>query len=221
MADIAHIGGLVAADVMRNPFDAGFDIVTTTTHKTLRGPRGGLILCKKDLKKQIDAAVFPGLQGGPHMNNVAGAAVTFKKAAEQPFRDYAAQTLKNAKTLAAALMEGGAKLVTGGTDNHLMVIDTAASFELDGREAEEALDRIGITTNKQVIPDDPRPPLRPSGVRLGTPACTARGMDDADMKQIGAWMISVLQNPHDEALTAKTHASVIELCRGYPVPGID
>jgi glycine hydroxymethyltransferase len=221
MADIAHIGGLVAADVMRNPFDAGFDIVTTTTHKTLRGPRGGMILCRKDLAKQIDSAVFPGLQGGPHMNNVAGAAITFKKAAEQPFKDYAAQTLKSAKTLAKVLADGGAKLVTGGTDNHLMVIDTVASFGLDGREAEEALDRIGITTNKQVIPDDPRPPLRPSGVRLGTPACTARGMDDADMKQIGAWMISVLQNPNDTALTEKTHASVVELCRRYPVPGVD
>jgi len=221
MADIAHIGGLVAADVMRNPFDSGFDIVTTTTHKTLRGPRGGLILCKSDLKKKIDAAVFPGLQGGPHMNNVAGAAVTFKKAAEQPFRDYAAQTLKNAKTLAAALMDGGAKLVTGGTDNHLMVIDTVASFELDGREAEEALDRIGITTNKQVIPDDPRPPLRPSGVRLGTPACTARGMGEGEMKQIASWMLQALKNPNDVALTEKIHAESVEMCRRFPVPGLD
>jgi glycine hydroxymethyltransferase len=221
MADIAHIGGLVAADVMRNPFDAGFDIVTTTTHKTLRGPRGGLILCRKDFAKQIDSAVFPGLQGGPHMNNVAGAAITFKKAAEQPFKDYAVQTLKNAKTLAKALTEAGASLVTGGTDNHLMVIDTVASFGLDGREAEEALDRIGITTNKQVIPDDPRPPLRPSGVRLGTPACTARGMVESDMKQIAGWMLSVLRNPTDQTLTEKTHADVIELCRRFPVPGID
>jgi glycine hydroxymethyltransferase len=221
MADIAHIGGLVAADVMRNPFDAGFDIVTTTTHKTLRGPRGGVILCRKDLAKQIDSAVFPGLQGGPHMNNVAGAAITFKKAAEQPFKDYAVQTLKSAKILAKALTDAGAKLVTGGTDNHLMVIDTVESFGLDGREAEEALDRIGITTNKQVIPDDPRPPLRPSGVRLGTPACTARGMGDDDMKQIAGWMISVLRNPTDTALTEKTHAEVVAFCRSFPVPGID
>jgi glycine hydroxymethyltransferase len=212
MADIAHIGGLVAADVMRNPFDAGFDIVTTTTHKTLRGPRGG--------QKQIDAAVFPGLQGGPHMNNVAGAAVTFKKAAEPPFRDYAAQTLKNAKTLAATLMDGGAQLVTGGTDNHLMVIDTVASFDLDGRAAEEALDRIGITTNKQVIPDDPRPPLRPSGVRLGTPACTARGMAEAEMRQIGGWMLQVLKTPDDTALTQKISAESVEMCRRFPAPGI-
>src|SRR5579872_2485910 len=220
MADISHIGGLVAADVMRNPFDSGFDIVTTTTHKTLRGPRGGMILCKKDLAKQIDSAVFPGLQGGPHMNNVAGAAITFKKAAEQPFKDYAVQTLKNAKTLAAALTAEGASLVTGGTDNHLMVIDTVASFGLDGREAEEALDRIGITTNKQVIPDDPRPPLRPSGVRLGTPACTARGMGEADMTQIAQWIVRTLRRSSDKATTEQTRQAVREMCRRYPVPGI-
>jgi glycine hydroxymethyltransferase len=220
MADIAHIGGLVAADVMRNPFDAGFDIVTTTTHKTLRGPRGGMILSKKAHAKAIDAAVFPGLQGGPHMNNVAGAAITFKKAAEQPFKDYAVQTLKSARTLAKALTDEGVTLVTGGTDNHLMVIDTVASFGLDGREAEEALDRIGVTTNKQVIPDDPRPPLRPSGVRLGTPACTARGMGDADMLQIAGWMLKALRNPTDAALTEKIHGEVKALCRRYPVPGV-
>jgi glycine hydroxymethyltransferase len=221
MADISHIGGLVAADVMRNPFDAGFDVVTTTTHKSLRGPRGGLILCKKKLAKKIDASVFPGLQGGPHMNNVAGAAITFKKAAEPAFKAYAVQTLVNARALAGALVEGGVTLVTGGTDNHLMVMDTVASFGLDGRAAEEALDRIGITTNKQVIPDDPRPPLRPSGVRLGTPACTTRGMDEADMARIAGWMTAVLRNPEDGALTARIHGEVMALCRSYPVPGID
>src|SRR5476649_2173453 len=195
MADIAHIGGLVAAGKMRNPFDADFDVVTTTTHKTLRGPRGGLILSKKEHASRIDAAVFPGLQGGPHMNNVAGAAVTFRKAAEPAFKTYAHAILRNAKTLAKALMDEGAKLITDGTDNHLLVIDTVASFGLDGRAAEEALDRIGITTNKQIIPDDPRPPLRPSGVRLGTPACTTRGMDEADMARIAGWMTAVLRNP--------------------------
>ena len=221
MADISHIGGLVAADVMRNPFDAGFDVVTTTTHKSLRGPRGGLILCKKKLAKKIDASVFPGLQGGPHMNNVAGAAITFKKAAEPAFKAYAVQTLKNASALAAALVEGGVTLITGGTDNHLMVMDTIASFGLDGRAAEEALDRIGITTNKQVIPDDPRPPLRPSGVRLGTPACTTRGMDEADMARIAGWMTAVLRSPDDGTLTERIHGEVMALCRSYPVPGID
>ena len=220
MADISHIGGLVAADVMRNPFDAGFDVVTTTTHKSLRGPRGGLILSKAEHAKKIDPAVFPGLQGGPHMNNVAGAAITFKKAAEPAFKSYAEAILRNAKALAAALMAEGAKLITNGTDNHLMVIDTFASFGLDGRAAEEALDRIGITTNKQIIPDDPRPPLRPSGVRLGTPACTTRGMDEDDMRQIAAWMVATLRAPNDTAAIEKRHSEVREFCRRFPVPGI-
>ncbi|HEY0302629.1 MAG TPA: serine hydroxymethyltransferase, partial [Rhizomicrobium sp.] len=220
MADISHIGGLVAADAMRNPFDAGFDVVTTTTHKSLRGPRGGLILCRPEHARKIDAAVFPGLQGGPHMNNVAGAAITFKKAAEPAFKDYAHAILRNAKALAAALLDEGASLVTGGTDNHLLVIDTVASFGLDGRAAEEALDRIGITTNKQIVPDDPRPPLRPSGIRLGTPACTTRGMDEADMRRIAQWMAATLRAPDDTVAIQRRHAEVREMCRGYPVPGI-
>ncbi|HEY3799492.1 MAG TPA: serine hydroxymethyltransferase [Caulobacteraceae bacterium] len=221
MADISHIGGLVAADVMRNPFDSGFDVVTTTTHKTLRGPRGGLILAKKAHGSALDSAVFPGLQGGPHMNNVAGAAVTFKKAMEPEFKTYAVQTLKNAKVLAAALMAEGVSLVTGGTDNHLMVMDTVKSFGIDGREAQEALDRIGITANKQVIPDDPLPPVRPSGVRLGTPACTARGMGEDDMRRIAGWIVATLRAPNDVAATARLRAESEALCRSYPVPGID
>jgi glycine hydroxymethyltransferase len=220
MADISHIGGLVAAGVMRNPFDAGFDVVTTTTHKSLRGPRGGLILCKKEHAKKIDSAVFPGLQGGPHMNNVAGAAITFKKAAEPEFKSYALAILRNAKALAAALMAEGAKLITDGTDNHLLVIDTVTSFALDGRAAEEALDRIGITTNKQIIPDDPRPPLRPSGIRLGTPACTTRGMDEDDMRKLARWMVETLRAPDDAALTARLRGEVMALCRSHPVPGV-
>jgi glycine hydroxymethyltransferase len=220
MADISHIGGLVAAGVMRNPFDSGFDVVTTTTHKTLRGPRGGLILCKAEHAKMVDAAVFPGLQGGPHMNNIAGAAVTFKKAAEPEFRAYAEQVLKNARTLAAALLAEKVTLITGGTDNHLLVVDTAASFGLDGRVAEETLDRIGITTNKQVIPDDPRPPLRPSGIRLGTPACTTRGMAEAEMRELARFMVTVLRSPKDEALITRLAGEVQTLCRRFPVPGI-
>jgi glycine hydroxymethyltransferase len=219
MADISHIAGLVAAGVMRNPFDAGFDIVTTTTHKTLRGPRGGLILCRKEFAKAIDAAVFPGLQGGPHMNNIAGAAITFKKAAEPGFHVYAKQVLKNAKALAAALTARKVVLVTGGTDNHLLVIDAIKSFGIDGRAAEEKLDEIGITTNKQVIPDDPLPPLRPSGVRLGTPACTTRGMDENRMAQIADWISTALRAPTDEALLSSLRLQVQTLCRNYPVPG--
>jgi glycine hydroxymethyltransferase len=221
MADISHIGGLVAAGVMRNPFDAGFDVVTTTTHKTLRGPRGGLILAKKAYAAQIDSAVFPGLQGGPHMNNVAGAAVTFKKATEPEFLAYAEQTLKNAKALAQALTDADVSLITGGTDNHMMVMDTVKSFGIDGRDAQTALDAIGITANKQVIPDDPLPPVRPSGVRLGTPACTTRGMNEDDIRQIAGWIVGVLRAPQDEAAIARMKGESQALCRSYPVPGID
>jgi glycine hydroxymethyltransferase len=154
------------------------------------------------------------------MNNVAGAAVTFRKAAEPAFKDYARAILANAKALAAGLLDAGAALVTGGTDNHLMVVDTVASFGIDGRAAEEALDRIGITTNKQVIPDDPRPPLRPSGIRLGTPACTTRGMDRDDMRAIANWIVAALRAPNDAAALAKIGAEVRAMCRRHPVPGI-
>jgi glycine hydroxymethyltransferase len=220
MADISHIGGLVAANVMRNPFDSGFDVVTTTTHKTLRGSRGGLILSKAAYAKKIDSAVFPGLQGGPHMNNIAGAAITFKKAASSEFIAYAQATLRNAKALAAALLAEGVTLVTGGTDNHLLVIDAVASFDLDGQVAEAALDSIGITTNKQIIPDDTRPPLRPSGLRLGTPACTTRGMGEDDMGRIAQWIVKTLRHPRDTAAVEATREEVKATCRRYPVPGI-
>ena len=220
MADISHIGGLVAAGVMRNPFDSGFDVVTTTTHKSLRGPRGGLILSKAAHAKKIDSSVFPGLQGGPHMNVIAGAAITFKKAAEPEFVEYAQATLRNAKALAAALLAEGVTLVTGGTDNHLLVIDTVASFGLDGQAAEVALDAIGLATNKQIIPDDARPPLRPSGLRLGTPACTTRGMNEDDMARIAKWIVTTLRRPEDASAIAATRAEVKAMCQGYPVPGI-
>jgi glycine hydroxymethyltransferase len=176
MADVSHYGGLIAGNVLRNPLDAGFDIMTTTSHKTLRGPRGGIILCRRELAGKIDASVFPGLQGGPHMNVVAGTALTLKRATTSDFRAYARLVLRNAKVLAEALMERGIKLITDGTDNHMMVVDTVASVGLDGKVAEDILDAVGITANKQIIPDDPRPPLRPSGIRLGTPAATTRGM---------------------------------------------
>ncbi|HXC50065.1 MAG TPA: serine hydroxymethyltransferase [Candidatus Limnocylindrales bacterium] len=221
MADIAHIGGLVAADVMRNPLDAGFDFVTTTTHKSLRGPRGGMILCRKDHAATIDSSVFPGLQGGPHMNNVAAAAITFEKALQPDFKVYTEQILRNAKTLAEVFLHEGVELITGGTDNHLLVIDTIASFNLDGRRAEEVLDRIGITTNKQVIPDDPRPPLRPSGVRLGTPACTTRGMKEPEMEKIAAWMIDALRHADSETHLDRLAGEVKALCSRYPVPGLE
>lgn len=220
MADVSHIGGLIAAGVMRNPFDAGFDIVTTTTHKTLRGPRGGLILCRKALAQKVDASVFPGLQGGPHMNVIAGASVVFKKAAEPDFTAYARQILANAKALAAALVDEGVALITGGTDNHLLVIDAVKSFGIDGRAAERKLDAIAITTNKQVIPDDPRPPLRPSGIRLGTPACTTRGMVEDDMRKLAHAIVRALREPNDEDVPVQARREIVELCRRHPVPGL-
>ncbi|WP_375776789.1 serine hydroxymethyltransferase [Bradyrhizobium sp. ma5] len=220
MADVSHYGGLVAANVMRNPLDAGFDVMTTTSHKTLRGPRGGIILCRKENAGRIDASVFPGLQGGPHMNVVAGTAVTLKKAATSDFQLYARQVLRNAKVLAGAMMERGMKLVTDGTDNHMMVVDTIASVGLDGRAAEDVLDAIAITTNKQVIPDDPRPPLRPSGIRIGTPAATTRGMGDSEMRRIGEFIAGALQANGDDAILARLRSECIEMCRAFPVPGV-
>jgi glycine hydroxymethyltransferase len=221
MADVSHIGGLIAGGVMRNPFDAGFDLVTTTTHKSLRGPRGGMVLCTKKLGPTIDKSVFPGLQGGPHMNVIAGIAITLGKALQPEFKSYAAQVLRNAKALAAALSEAGGQLVTGGTDNHMMVLDTVKSFGLDGRVAEETLDAVSITTNKQIIPDDPNPPLRPSGIRIGTPAATARGMTDADMRKLGAWIVQALRAHGDTAVLTGLRREVEEFCGRFPVPGID
>ena len=220
MADVSHIGGLIAGGAMRNPCDFDFDFVTTTTHKSLRGPRGGLILTKKAFRRDIDRSVFPGLQGGPHMNQVAGAAIALGKALQPSFRDYAREVLANAKTLAAALLERGAALVTGGTDNHMMVLDCVQSFGIDGRVAEEALDQISITCNKQVIPDDPNPPLRPSGIRLGTPAATTRGMGSAEMEQLAAWIVEALRRHDDATALARLKEEVENTCRRFPVPGI-
>ncbi len=217
MADVSHIGGLIAADVMRNPLDAGFDVMTTTTHKSLRGPRGGLILCRKEFAKKIDASVFPGLQGGPHMNQVAAAAFTFRLAATPAFRTYAERVLANAQALAAALNGRQVKLVTGGTANHLLVIDTVRSFGMDGAQAQSTLDRVGLTTNKQMIPDDPNPPMRPSGLRLGTPAATTRGMGGAQMDEIADILAGALSANGDKAAEAALAARLRELTGRFPV----
>ena len=235
MADISHIGGLVAAGVMKNPFDYGFDVVTTTTHKSLRGPRGALILSKgrvgnplakveksrENIPTLLDKSVFPGLQGGPHMNTIAAIAVTLRKSAEPEFKEYAEQILKNANILADELMKGGAKLVTNGTDNHMMVIDTVKSFGLDGKVAETTLDEIGITLNKQIIPDDPNPPFRPSGVRLGTPAATTRGMKEPEMRKIANWILRSLKSHENRHDLDSIKAEVSEFCAKYPVPGLE
>ena len=202
MADMAHIAGLIAGGVAKNPFDYGFHVITTTTHKTLRGPRGGLILSKgtvsNPLKKPektleniptlIDRAIFPGTQGGPHMHVIAAKAVAFGEALQPEFRDYAAQILKNASVLADELQKRGFILVTGGTSNHLILADVYKSFGINGKEAEIALDRIGLTLNANAVPDDPLPPFKPSGIRLGTPALTTRGLKQEHMAQIAEWM---------------------------------
>ena len=221
MTDASHFGGLVAGGAMKNPFDYGFDLVTTTTHKSLRGPRGGMVLCTKDLAAKIDKSVFPGLQGGPHMNAVAAIAVTLKRAMTDDFKAYARQVLVNSKTLAASLMERQASLVTGGTDNHMMVIDTVKSYGLDGKVAEETLDKVNITTNKQIIPDDPNPPLRPSGIRIGTPAATSRGMTEEAMRQLADWLDRCLRSPEDDAVHVEIRDEVVSFCEGFPVPGIE
>ena len=220
MTDASHFGGLVAGEAMANPFDYGFDIVTTTTHKSLRGPRGGMILCKEAHATKIDKSVFPGLQGGPHMNAVAALAVTLKLAASPDFKRYADQVLKNSKALANVFINSDTKLVTGGTDNHMLVLDTVQSYGIDGRIAEETLDKVNITTNKQIIPDDPNPPLRPSGIRIGTPAATSRGMLEGDMERLGAWIDKCLRAPNDKACLHKVKKEVVDFCLKFPVPGL-
>ncbi|HJP50660.1 MAG: serine hydroxymethyltransferase [Pseudomonadales bacterium] len=221
MTDASHFGGLVAGGSMKNPFDYGFDIVTTTTHKSLRGPRGGMVLCKKEFATKIDKSVFPGLQGGPHMNAIAAIAVTLLKAQSDEFKQYAQQVLDNSKALAQGLIDRQASLITGGTDNHMMVMDTLVSYGLDGRVAEEALDKASITTNKQIIPDDPNPPLRPSGIRIGTPAATSRGMVESDMERLAEWIVACLTNADDSRKLDEVRGEVEAFCSKFPVPGVE
>lgn len=221
MADVSHVGGLIAGGVLANPLDAGFDVMTTTTHKSLRGPRGGMILSKKKYAKKLDSSVFPGLQGGPHMNAVAGIAVTLKLADTPDFRAYAKQVLLNASTLASTLITEGADLVTGGTSNHMIVVNTKNWLDMDGADAETLLDKVAITTNKQIIPDDPLPPLRPSGIRIGTPALTTRGMTETHMEKIGKIMVEALRAKDDDSRLSELKAETHSLANAFPVPGLD
>lgn len=232
MADMAHIAGLIAGKTLKNPFDFGFHVMTTTTHKTLRGPRGGLILSKgtvgNPLKKPektienlptiIDRTVFPGVQGGPQMHAVAAKAVAFYEAQQPEFQQYAAQVVANAKRLADELTARNFTLVTGGTDNHLILIDVKQSYDIDGNEAEAALEKIGLIMNKNAVPDDPLPPFRPSGLRLGTPAITSRGMKEDDMAQIAELIQSALQHRNDEEKLTLLGEHVAELTSHYPLP---
>ena len=232
MADMAHIAGLIAGGVAKNPLDAGFHVMTTTTHKTLRGPRGGLILSKgivgnplrapektlENIPTLIDRAVFPGMQGGPHMHVIAAKAVAFGEALRPEFKDYAAQIVKNAKALADELQQRGFELVTGGTSNHLILADVQKSFGIDGSVAEVALDKIGLTLNKNAVPDDTLPPFRPSGIRLGTPALTTRGLTAEHMAQLAEWMKQAIDARDDDAALEKLHGEVRDFARHFPLP---
>ena len=226
MADMSHIAGLIVSGVAKNPFDYGFHVITTTTHKTLRGPRGGLILSRgivgnplkkpektlENLPTLIDRAVFPGTQGGPHMHTIAAKAVAFGEALQPEFKDYAEQIVKNAKRLAEELQKRGFKLVTGGTSNHLILADIHSSFGIDGKEAEIAMDKIGLTLNANAIPDDPLPRFRPSGIRLGTPAVTTRGAKEDDMEKIAEWMRLSIDNRDNDDELAELRKEVVEFC---------
>jgi glycine hydroxymethyltransferase len=214
--DMAHYAGLVAAQLHNNPVECA-DFVTTTTHKTLRGPRGGLILSKKASAKAINRSVFPGLQGGPLMHVIAGKAVCFREGLEPDFQQYGRTVISNAKTLADALMTGGLALSSNGTDNHLMLVDVT-SLGIGGKLAESTLDRCGITVNMNMIPFDQRKPMDPSGIRIGTPALTTRGMGGDEMKKIADWILRVLKDPDNQQLVDSTKAAVNEFCQDFPVP---
>ena len=232
MADMAHIAGLIAGGVAVNPLDVGFHVMTTTTHKTLRGPRGGMILSNgtvgnplkapekalENIPTLIDRAVFPGMQGGPHMHVIAAKAVAFGEALKPEFKIYAAQIVKNAATLADELQKRGFHLITGGTSNHLILADVQKSFGIHGGVAELALDKIGLTLNKNATPDDTLPPFRPSGIRLGTPALTTRGLREQHMAQLAEWMKRAIDNRDSSTELEKLRVEVVAFARQYPLP---
>lgn len=232
MADMAHIAGLIAGGVAKNPFDYGFHVITTTTHKTLRGPRGGLILSKgvvgnplkapektlENIPTLIDRAVFPGMQGGPHEHIIAAKAVALGEALKPEFKTYVTQIVSNAAALAEAMKSTGFKLVTGGTSNHLILSDVNSSFSIDGSVVEKALDKINLTVNKNAVPDDPLPPFKPSGIRLGTPAVTTRGLKESDMTTLANWMKQAVENREDEAILNKLRNEVKQFSLKFPLP---
>jgi glycine hydroxymethyltransferase len=217
IVDMAHFAGLVAGGVHPSPIPHA-QIVTTTTHKTLRGPRAGLILCRQEFAAAVDKAVFPGQQGGPLVHIVAAKAVAFREVLQPGFRDYAAQILANAKVLAETLASAGYRIVSGGTDTHLMLVDVFAKGML-GSEAETALHEAGITVNKNAIPFDTNPPLKPSGIRIGTPALTTRGMKEKEMRTIGGWIAEALEHRTDSAALARIRGQVLELAEQFPLYG--
>lgn len=217
-ADIAHTAGLIAAGEMNNPVPI-FDVVSTTTHKTLRGPRGAMIMCKEKYAKQVDRAVFPGMQGGPHDHIQAAKAVAFGEALKPEFKEYAKQVMVNAKILAQEFLNMGYKIVSGGTDNHLMVIDMT-SKGLNGKEAEDILNEVGISVSRSTIPNDPNPPMKPSGVRFGTPAITTRGMKEREIRQIAKWVNEALEHKNEEAILDRIKKEIKDMCLSFPIPSI-
>ncbi|MBC7459519.1 serine hydroxymethyltransferase [Candidatus Saccharibacteria bacterium] len=232
MADVAHIAGLIAGGVSENPLDHGFHVMTTTTHKTLRGPRGGLILTNgivsnplrapektiENIPTLVDRSIFPGMQGGPHMHTIAAKAVAFHEAMQPEFKVYAAQIVSNAQALADAMMARGFQLITGGTSNHLILADVYKSFGIDGKVAEQAIDAIGLTLNANAVPDDPLPPFRPSGIRLGTPALTTRGLKEVHMDQIADWMLQAIYARDNSDRLHELADQVAALVQQFPLP---
>lgn len=222
VADMAHIAGLIAGGVAKNPFDYGFDVITTTTHKTLRGPRGGMILVREseEIAKKINKAVFPGMQGGPHMHQIAAKAVAFGEALTPAFKVYAGQILKNAKAMEAVFKAHEVRLLCGGTDNHLLLADVYGSLGVTGQEAEVVLDEVGITLNKNMIADDARTAMDPSGIRFGTPAMTTRGMKEGEATKLAEIMITTMRARDDSAKKAELQKEVQAICEAFPVPEV-
>jgi len=222
VADIAHITGLIAAGVLKNPFDYGFDVMTMTTHKSLRGPRGGMIVVREseELAKKINKAVFPGMQGGPHMHIIAAKAVAFKEALHPSFKTYAEQIVKNAKAMEVVFKKHEVRLLCGGTDNHLLLADVFGSLGVTGQEAETVLDEVGITLNKNMIADEPRTAMDPSGIRFGTPAMTTRGMKEDEATKLAELMIRTLKVIDDSEAKEVIRKEVVALCEAFPVPEI-
>jgi glycine hydroxymethyltransferase len=220
MADMAHIAGLIAAGVLRNPFDDGFDIITSTTHKTLRGPRGGIILTRdnEEIAKKIDKSIFPGIQGGPHMHTIAAKAVAFGEAMTPKYKVYAKQILKNAKAMEQVFHKNNIRMIGGGTDNHLILADVFGSLGVTGKEAQTVLDEVGITLNMNSIAGDTRKPMDPSGIRFGTPAITTRGFKEKECKRVAELMIMTLKNKDDKKIKESIHKEIKSLAKKFPIP---
>ena len=220
IADVAHIAGLIAGKAAKNPFDYGFDIMLTTTHKTLRGPRGGMILTREsdELAKKIDKMVFPGFQGGPIMSNIAGKAVAFGEALQPSFKTYSAQIIKNTKAMAEVFKKNDIRLITGGTDNHLVLADVYGSLGISGKEAETLLDHVGMTLNKNMIADDPRKPMDPSGIRFGTPAITTRGFKEKECSRVAELMVKAMKHKDDDKKLKEIHEEIHTMCKKFPIP---